>query len=1205
MKTLKIVGFVIGGLAAVAVLALAAALSSGVQTWAVRRAIANQPGMTIEVARVEAGFSSAHISGLRVTQPGLVAAIDSITARYSVWDYVTSRRINVDDLTLKDVVLNLRPEAQPAGAATPAGANSGQSAATPPAPATGKEAPQPPFAGLLKPARLPLDLRVAKITANGKASLPEQRQVVFAVTGSGIEAGQRGRIEWTVDFSDATPGAPLQALRSTGTLQVSLTADRRVHAADLDTIAAAMGPNLPPDQIQVAAKVAQPTDGGDEEYSVGLSLIRGGKTESLLTSRARFAGALREISGTWEIALRSEQLAALLAGFGLPEIAATGTGTFSLKPDSGTAAASGSLSATASQLQKLSPALAAVGSVQLQSTFDGAMADQSVHLTSFALDLTDGSGRRFAQINLLQKVSYRLADRRVTLADPKTEAARITLQSVPLAWAQPVVKPFVIDQGDLSLSLAVEAELDGSHIRARALQPLALRNVTVRDAGKKVLVDHVSLTLLPAFDYTPTQLSARLTDLKLAMTTGDSLSGTLSADVTNLATKPITVFRAQLEAKLVTLLQPFLAFDPGALTATVETAGRHEGTSLRLEKLGALVNRNGGTLLAAIDLAQPVQVDTKAATFAAANPAVTAARVRLGEIPLAWAESYVPKSKLAGTLTGATVEVTLRSVDDLTVNTSGPIALRGVSASLDGQALVEALDLTADFSATKRQDTIACDVRRLEVKQGATALAALTVAGEAHLGKKTTLTAKGTLEADAAALMKQPALVPFATLSRGRLTTAFEASIGDAIEAKVVLSAKDLIAKPGNRPLGEIGLALTASLQPDGSGSLNLPLTVTTAGGKSDLLINGTFGTAADKTTRLFNGKIASANLIVDDLQAFSSLAPASGPAPTTPPASAPASPRPTTVVAASPARPALDAAPFWQGISGHAEVDLKRVLYGKDYTIRAIRGAATIVPSRLALENLEGSFRDKPFKLSTAITFAAGQAQPYGLTGLVDISGFDVGEFLRAATPNEKPMLETTVKVAAKLKGSGRTLPELVERAYGTFDVSGSKGVLRALGRKGETVSTASTLLGLAGALTGSANTVSLGRLGQELEEMQFDSIILKVERDAALNMKFTSIDFLSPTKRLSGTGTVNYVANSSFENWPFQFEFKLAGKDYMANLLNEARVLSGQQDDKGYYPMAASFPVKGTAANVSNGLWKILAGSAVSAGLEGLLRR
>jgi hypothetical protein len=286
-------------------------------------------------------------------------------------------------------------------------------------------------------------------------------------------------------------------------------------------------------------------------------------------------------------------------------------------------------------------------------------------------------------------------------------------------------------------------------------------------------------------------------------------------------------------------------------------------------------------------------------------------------------------------------------------------------------------------------------------------------------------------------------------------------------------------------------------------------------------------------------------------------------------------------------------------------ELDLKRVLYGRDYTGRGIRGTVTLTESRLALENLQGSFRDQPFGLSGALTFTPAQAQPYALTGQVDVAGVAVGELLRAANPGEKPLLESTVKVAAKITGRGATVPDTLRRTFGQFEVTGGPGILRALGQKSQSVGTASALLGLAGALTGSGNTMALGQLGRELEEMKFDSFSLKVERDAALNFRTTAIEFLSPTKRLTGHGTMTYREGVPFDDWPFELEFRLAGKDYMARLLNEARALSGQEDERGYYPMAVPFTVNGTVSRVNTSLWKVLAGTAARAGLEGLLGR
>ena len=58
---------------------------------------------------------------------------------------------------------------------------------------------------------------------------------------------------------------------------------------------------------------------------------------------------------------------------------------------------------------------------------------------------------------------------------------------------------------------------------------------------------------------------------------------------------------------------------------------------------------------------------------------------------------------------------------------------------------------------------------------------------------------------------------------------------------------------------------------------------------------------------------------------------------------------------------------------------------------------------------------------------------------------------------------------------------------------------------------------------------------------EMKFDGLTLKVERDAALNLNVSTIEFLSPTTRLSGRGRITHVAGKGFEQWPLQFEFRL----------------------------------------------------------------
>jgi hypothetical protein len=1212
MKPIKIFALALGAVGLVLALVAILALTPAVQTWAVRRAVASQPGMTIELGRVAAGLSTAEITDLRVVKDRAVVTAKLVSVQYSAWDYLAKKRINADFVRVQDLVVDLRaagnlvgdlrpagnPAAVPGGptSATGAGrANAGPPAAkgsaVPPTASAKPVSPIPPavaakpvpFDGILKLVQLPLDLRVAKFAANGRALLPQDQVVTFDLKAANLETGQKGKLEWIVDFADPQKNAPLQGLKTTGSLALHLTPDRRIDLIEVDATANAVGPGLPKDRLKLEAKVEQPTASGNESYAVRVGLVRQDKMEQLLGGTAQYQPATKEIAGGWEVAIRSEQLAALLAGLGLPELAASGSGKFTVNPTRNAMSASGEIQGQVSQLAKLSPALATVGDVRFVTKFDSGLADNVARLDRLEVEITGADGRKFAQLNLLQKVAYALDAKRVTLANPKSELARLSLQALPLAWAQSAVKPLVIESGDVSLALAIEAEADGSRVRVRTLEPLTLRTVTIKD-GALALVDRVSLNTRLTIDYSANRVAAEITELSITMPAGDELTGKFTADVTSLSTNPTAVFSTQLQAKVVNALKPFLPFEPGPVAVAFAAEGQADGQRVQLRKASVGVNRAAGALLAALEIQQPVSADFKQNTVSVANPAANAARVRLGELPLAWAEPFVPKSKFAGAITGGTFDLVMRSQDDLSVNTTAPITIRGVSAELDGKALAQALDAAIDFTATKRGDAIGYELRRFEVKQGETSLATATVTGEAKLGAKIRVSVKGNLEADAAALMKQPALAPFATLVRGKVTTVFEATIGETVQAKAAIAGRTLVARQSNQPLGDLDLSVVVNVKADGSGTVTLPLTLTLAGRKSDLAIDGTFGRSAKAF--LFTGKIASNQLITDDLQLLGALAPSSTPA------STPATPTPGSRVAAR------DEQPFWAGVNGKLELDLKKVVYGRDYVIGGVRGSAVVTDTRLALESLEGKFKDNPFKLNAGVTFTARQPQPYALTGNANVSNLDIGEILRAANPKENPALETKVTVAAKLNGQGPNLPGLIENIYGQFDLTGSKGVLRALGRKGQAVGALSSIVGLIGAARGSNTTVAASELAAELNEMRFDKFTLHVDRSADLNLKLTALEFVSASTRVTGTGSITSQPKVPIGNQPLRVQMKIAGKQHMATILNKAGLLDGQQDDQGFYTMNTAFEVSGTPANPnSNDLWRIIGEAAARA--------
>jgi hypothetical protein len=1178
MKRSKLFALALGAtLVLVAILAMLA-FSSPVQTWAARKALAGQPGLSGEIGRVSAGLSRAELNNVRIVQDGVVVTLGVVDARYSAWDYLTKRRLNVTSVTVRDLAIDLR-NATPSPSPEPAGE---------------------PFRGILSHAELPVDLHLARFELDGHALLPDHQVARFTAIATDLGTGRRGRIEWTAEFTHAIPDAPLQTLRARGVAVINTTAERRIDNVELDATAIAEGPKLPRDELKLSAKANQPAAGGDESYSVAVALIRPGRqAESLLGGTARYDAATREFAGAWEISVRTEQLATLLAGLGLPEVAAIGAGQFAFNPSTSAASANGELEIDVTRLEALSPQLSPVGAMRLQVAFASGFSGDVAELERLQLHATTADGRQLAQVRTAQPVGFNLSERRAVFADATSELARVAVQELPLAWAQPFLEGLSIDQGTLSLQLAIEAEPDGSRVRARSMEPLRVQGLTVRQ-GEHLLADRMTLTLQPSIDYTSERIIGELTQIHLSTPAGDTITGQLGATITDPFKTRIVTFRTQVQAELIEAYRPYLPLNlnPGRLSAHLRSEGRLAGTTLDLAQAQATMHRDGAALLAAFELRQAVAIDLEKTTLVVPQPTATAARVTLGEIPLAWAETFVENAKLSGVFTGTTLDVALRSLDDATVTTAAPLTFRGVTVALGGKPTLQGLDLAGDLTATKRGSTVAYDVRRLELRQGDAVLATLAAVGEAGLGDAMTLTAKGQLEADIAALLKQPVASEFATLSRGRVTSTFDAQLTDTVRAQASVALRNLVARKDNQPLGDLELTLTATAKPDGSsGTVRAPLTLTQAGRRSDVIVDATFGKATDRDTLIFTGKVAGKELYVDDFQALATLAPETPPSR---PAPSPTigGPRPTT-----PPAPTRDSEPFWKGKNGKLELDLAKVVYGKDYVISHVRGTATITDSRLAFEGLEGRFNNEPFRLDAGVAFDARQAKPYALTGVMNVAGFDLGQFLRAANPKQPPAVESRLAVAANLSGNGATITDLAKGVYGRFELTGSGGVLRALGRKGQAVGAVSSIVGLIGAARGSNTTAAIAELTSAFNELRFDRFAMQLERGADLNIKVTSLEFISPFMRAIGAGAITATEGAPVENQPMRINLQFGAKDSLAALLSRAGALSEKQDEQGYHLMSKSFTVGGSASNPdSSSLWGLLAEAAASAAARAL---
>lgn len=1190
MKALKVVAIVLLSLLGACAILIAVALIPAVQTWAVRRAVEGQPGMKLEVAKVDVGFTSARISDLRLVRNGIVVTADQVRAEYSALDYLTGSRLTVHDLGVDDLQIDAR-------AMTP----------TPDQPEP--EEPAEPFRGILNQLKLPFDLQIARFHLPAEVLLPHERTARVDLRGSDITTGKRGTVDWKIVLR--TPDAPngVTALHTSGTAAVHITTERRIDTAEVNAVASAEGANIPSDQVKLEARLEQPAAGGNEGYNAIVTLLRGSATHQLVTLAGQYDTNANEISGAWKISARTDQLAGLLRGMGLPDTAVNGSGTFALEPDTGSGNTTGELVSVISELRQLSPQLAPMGAVTLRTRFDGALSENTARLDQFAVEVTTANGRKLAQINALQPVAYSLDKGKVTLANPQTDVAQVRIEALPLAWAQPFLEGMSVESGELSLVMAVASDATGSQLRATPVEPLTLKNVTLRRHGQPV-VEQLTLSARPRAELADDRLRAEIGELSVTTAAGDRLTGRATAEIAEVssADRRIT-FAADVNAEAMALLKPHLPADSGPVAASVTTEGALQGARLSISKATAEVVPRGQAPLVTVIIPQPIEVNLETMAISSAQPADPTAHVRLGRVPLAWAQPFVPESQLSGQITGGEIAITARSMDDLTATTTAPISLERATLGVGGKPLIQAVDLTADFSAGKQGQTLRYDIRRLEARQGPAELLKLVASGELRAGDKPALTAKGNLDANLAAVLQQPVAAGATTLTHGTLSATFDAAIAESVRANASLRAQNLIAKATNRSLGLAELTVAATVQPDGSSVIKAPFTLTNGNRRSDLTLEGTLG--GTENARRFEGKVASTHLFTDDLQALVSLAPKSDddlrdetarsrPPVPNPTAGAPA-PRPR-----GPAGP--DVTPFWAGTTGNVAISLAEVTYGRDYLITNVQGTATISEQKLAVGPLQGLAGGKPFQLNLAITFTPGQPQPYALASDTSISEFDVGAFLRSANPNQPPELETVVNVEAHLRGDGATLGNLLKNTHGSFAFNGGQGVLRALGKKGQLLSNVGALAGLAGSLTGNNEKLAVAtEIAQRLAAIPFERFTMKMERGEDLKLRIGLIEFLAPEIHLLGRGELANQPGVSVQHQPMNITFQLGAKGLLADLMNRLPgLLSNTTDELGFQTLATNFKVGGTPAKTdADSLYRVILDAAVKTGLGGLMDR
>lgn len=511
MKVVRVLLIGVGILAVLVLIALGVALNSSVQTWAARRALASQPQMKASVGAVSAGFKTIDLHDLRYEADGAVLTLPSLHVEVPLMSAGLSKDVAVRRLVAKGWTLDLTHAVKLADTVRPLFERS-LAAATAPQPQAFSFLPSAyaapaaaVFRGVFADLLLPVALSVDGVELDGEIVLPplpgnENARVRLTLTGGGLSAGQEGR--FVLDLAGAKSNGGAVTLH--GVLTAAMDTPRTFNRLGAKFGAEASGAQLPAGvTLNVDLSAARVASG--ESYSLLLS----GPAKQLAALKADLVASTSQIAGTWKLDLRDTDLAPFAIGHQLPTFTAAGEGSFETTTAVESVHASGRLVASADQLQRIRPELAAVGQMNLNAEFDVLHHGESLRVEK--LDASLAGASPVASVRALQSFEFNLGTGALQVADPARDLVGLTLSGVPLSWARPLLGDLAVSGGDVRGEFAVSARDGGLTVRAKS--PLTIAKLSVAQAGTPLVRD-VDVSLTASADYTPQGWQVEATELK-------------------------------------------------------------------------------------------------------------------------------------------------------------------------------------------------------------------------------------------------------------------------------------------------------------------------------------------------------------------------------------------------------------------------------------------------------------------------------------------------------------------------------------------------------------------------------------------------------------------------------------------------------------------------------------------------------------------
>ncbi len=488
----------------VLLVAVGVAFNPGFQTWAARRALADQPGLELTFSRVSAGLNHLQLSDVRLVRDGAVLTLPSAEIELPLLSALFRDRLLIRRLVARGWTLDLTqarpPSAAPASARRPSVPR--EFSLLTPAYADDPVAPPPVlFAGIFHQLALPVDLALDGVDLAGEVLLPAvaDRPAIrakFTLAGGGLAAGRAGEFDYTAAVAFEGNDVPVRNLTVRGTLGVVMDTPRTLSRLVAMTEAEAAGPKFP-GGVKLAIDASALRSAAGENYVVSLS---SGAKQLAALDTSYPAGASR-LGGNWRLDMRDADLAPFSFGRELPAFEAVGEGRFETDASFAELNASGKLVATLGRLEVVNSRLSRLGTIHLAAEFDVAQRAGATRVDRLAV--TVEGVKPVATVQALQAFEFNLRTGELNLADPAKDLLGVAFQGLPLAWLGPLItrEGYIATGSDLRGEFVASARNGGFTLRPKA--PLIVGNLSLSRLGGQPLLKALDLTLTASADYTP------------------------------------------------------------------------------------------------------------------------------------------------------------------------------------------------------------------------------------------------------------------------------------------------------------------------------------------------------------------------------------------------------------------------------------------------------------------------------------------------------------------------------------------------------------------------------------------------------------------------------------------------------------------------------------------------------------------------------